>query len=101
MNFVNQVLGWLSLIRTSKNPFKSSTYIALNVRYKGLGKLLLQFAIDEAEKSDLEHIIGFVAVTNKAAKVITAETGWVEIGNLPLLRKSSNNHPETILVRPV
>jgi len=103
----NNVLGWQSLIKTSNNPFRentfaeSSTYISNENRYKGVGKLLLDFVMKEAEKSPLEYVIGFVSIHNEAAKKITQETGWVEVGQMPPSKSNNSNILKSFLVRPV
>lgn len=103
----NKVLGWQSLIKTSSNPFRentfaeSSTYIAKYCRIKGIGKQLLEYVINEAEDSQLEYIIGFVAIQNEAAKEITRQTGWIEVGQIPNSKKYSNEIKKSFLVRPV
>ncbi|SDE31392.1 GNAT family N-acetyltransferase [Niabella drilacis] len=103
----DKTLGWQSLIKTSSNPFRqntlaeSSTYIAKDTRFKGLGEILLDYVMQEAEKSELEYVIGFVSVSNKPARKITAQTGWVEIGIVPPSKKNSNKFEKIFMVRPV
>jgi L-amino acid N-acyltransferase YncA len=103
----NQILGWQSLIRYSYNPFRentyaeSSTYISKVTRKRGVGKLLLEHVLCEAEKSDLEYVIGFVSTENQAALKTTKETGWIEVGIIPDSKKKKNKFRKTILVRPV
>jgi len=103
----NKILGWQSLIRTSNNPFReniyaeASTYISKDNRYKGMGKALLDYVMQEAEKSDLEYITCFVSVANEAAKKITEETGWIEIGVIPASKKGENKFVKSFLIRPV
>ena len=102
-----QIIGWQSLIKNSNNPFRanlhaeSSTYIAQGTRYKGVGKMLLDYVIKEAEKSSLEYVTGFVSMTNDAARKITQETGWIEVGILPPSAKGENKFPKSFWVRPV
>lgn len=103
----DNILGWQSLIRTSNNPFRintyaeSSTYISKTNRYKGVGKLLLDYVMKEAEKSSLEYVIGFVSIKNEAARKITQETGWIEVGQIPPSKKRNDKFKKTFLVRPV
>ncbi|ANI90231.1 hypothetical protein A9P82_13590 [Arachidicoccus ginsenosidimutans] len=103
----DKVLGWQSLIKCISHPVKeniyaeSSTYISKNIRSDGLGKLLLDFVIQEAEKSSLEYIIGFVSLTNEAARKITSQTGWIEIGIIPPSKKGSNKFQKIFMIRPV
>lgn len=101
----DNIVGWQSLLKVLTHPFKedtfaeSSTYISKNNHYKGVGKLLLSNAINEASASELEYIIGFVAINNEAAKKICRETGWQEIGILPLGRKYNLNKQKIIFIR--
>jgi L-amino acid N-acyltransferase YncA len=103
----NKIWGWQSLIKTSNNPFRensfaeSSTYIAKDNRLKGIGKQLLEYVMNEAEASQLEYVIGFVALGNEAAKKITKQTGWIEIGQLPSSKKRNSEIKKSFLVRPV
>jgi len=103
----NNIWGWQSLIKISNNPFRqntyaeSSTYISKSNRFKGVGKALLEFVMLEAEKSDLEYVFGFVAIENEAAKKITEETGWLNIGEIPPSKKGKNRIIKSFLVRPV
>lgn len=101
------IYGWQSLIKIFYHPFRqdtyaeSSTYIAKNHRFNGIGKKLLEFVLKEAEESSLEYVIGFVSLANEAARKITKETGWIEIGQLPDLRTKQRNILKSILIRPV
>ncbi len=101
------ILGWQSLIKTSNNPFRensyaeSSTYISKENRGHGVGKLLLDFVMKKAEKSELEYVFGFVTTTNEAGRKITKDTGWVEVGQIPVSKKGDSGFPKTFLVRPV
>lgn len=103
----NNILGWQSLIKASNNPFKantyaeSSTYISKTNRLKGVGKALLEFVMIEAEKSNLEYVIGFISLENEGAKKITQETGWIIVGEIPASKKGNNNIKKSFLVRPV
>lgn len=103
----NNIWGWQSLIKTSNNPFRqntyaeSSTYISKNNRFKGIGKLLLDYVMQEAEKSNLEYVIGFVSINNEAARKITKETGWIEVGQIPGSKKRNDTFAKTFLIRPV
>ena len=107
MDTENNILGWQSLIKTSNNPFRqntyaeSSTYISKSNRFKGVGKMLLDYVMKEAEMSSLEYVIGFVSITNEAARKITKETGWIEVGQIPASKKRNNTFEKTFLVRPV
>lgn len=101
------VLGWQSLSKCSNNPFKentyaeSSTYISKCNRYKGLGKALLDYVMNIAENSELEYIIGFVAISNEPAKKITEDTGWHIVGQIPDSKKRKSKIIKSFLVRPV
>ena len=103
----NKIWGWQSLVRCLNHPFKdntyaeSSTYLSIENRFKGLGKLLLEYVLKEAEKSSLEYVIGFVATNNVAAKKITKATGWIEVGIMPPSKSSKSNLTKAFLVRPV
>lgn len=101
------IQGWQSLIRASNNPFRensfaeSSTYVSQKSRYKGVGKMLLEFVMKEAEKSDLEYVVGFVTINNEAAKKITQQTGWIEVGEIPNSKAEKSILKKKFLIRPV
>ena len=101
------IQGWQALNKTSYNPFReykqaeSSTYVKIDTRFKGLGKLLLDYVLKEAEKSELHYVIGYVSTSNKAAKRITEETGWLELGIIPKSKKDPLGFDKYFLVRAV
>ncbi len=101
----NIILGWQSLLKALTHPFKehsfaeSSTYIAKYNRFEGIGKQLLSYVIEEAKKSELEYILGFVSIDNEPARQICKETGWTEVGILPQSKKSNSYKKKLILVR--
>ena len=103
----NKIWGWQSLVRCLNHPFKdntyaeSSTYLSIENRFKGLGKLLLGYVLKEAEKSSLEYVIGFVATNNVAAIKITKATGWIEVGIMPPSKSCKSKLTKLFLVRPV
>lgn len=94
-NIDGEILGWQSLIKFSNNPLRenlhaeSSTYIAKNARALGLGYLLVEHVIKEAEKTKLECIFAFIAKTNQAAAKIGKDLGFLEVGQLPSLKENS------------
>lgn len=79
------IVGWQCLIKPSNNPLRedisaeSSTYIASNCRYTGTGQMLLAHVIKEAENTDLEYIIAFVATTNSAAEKSLMKQGGLRL----------------------
>ena len=101
------VVGWQSLIRASNNPFReqryaeSSTYVARTHRHLGVGALLLEHAIKEAQKSQLEYVLGFVTSSNQATRKITREQGWQEIGTIPSTASGNNSFQQILLIRVV
>lgn len=106
-NSKDGILGWQCLVPASNNPFhtnkyaESSTYIRKGCRLSGLGKALLNFAVNEAEKSSLEYVIGFVSVTNDISKRIVHDTGFVEVGLIPVPIKDPKQIQRHLFIRPV
>jgi L-amino acid N-acyltransferase YncA len=102
-----RILGWQSLIPASNHPFRvrtlaeSSTYISKLNRFKGVGKCLLEHVMAEAEKSELEYVVGFVALTNEAAQRVTTGTGWHVVGSIPDSKKKKDTIKKLYLIRPV
>jgi L-amino acid N-acyltransferase YncA len=103
----DSILGWQSLIKASNNPFRenfyaeSSTYISKAARKQGVGELLLDFVIKEAKGSTLTHVVGFVSFNNNGAKKITSNTGWIEIGIIPVSENGITLFPQLLMVRLV
>lgn len=103
----NKILGWQALLPVSNNPFRekllaeSSTYIAPDQQGNGIGKKLLEHAIAEAAKSNIEYLLGFVSQSNTAAKQITHETGWITLGELPAHQTQNEKFKKLVLIRPV
>ncbi|PZF71775.1 GNAT family N-acetyltransferase [Taibaiella soli] len=102
-----QILGWQSLIRVSNNPFlydkhaESSTYISRSNRQDGIGERLLDFVIKEAEKSELEYVVGYISVKNDSALKIIERTGWQVVGQMPASLKGKSKIEKYFIVRPV
>ncbi len=103
----DKILGWVSLNKTTVNPLKEnfyaecSTYINTKARKVGLGELLVDYVMKEAKESQLHYVIGFIGSTNEAIRKIAADTGWIEIGELPPSSKIENKHPKVFMVRPL
>ena len=101
------IQGWQSLLPCSNNPLRhnkmaeSSTYLSEEFKFKGIGKLLLHTAISEAEKSDLEYIIGYVSENNSASLKLTQEAGWNRLGLLPASQKTKGSPNKFIMVKVV
>lgn len=101
----NNILGWQSLSKVTVNPLKdeyfaeSSTYVRKEARHLGIGKNLLDYVMKEAETSQLQYVIGFVAKTNEATRKATRETGFIELGELPDNSKT-NFIKKLFIVRP-
>ena len=102
-----KIFGYQALIKCFLNPFRSpifaesSTYISNDAQNRGIGKLLLGYAIQQAEKSSLHYIVGFVSSTNERAKKITSDLGFVTIGPIPKSKKAIGTIEKLLMIRPV
>jgi L-amino acid N-acyltransferase YncA len=66
----SSILGWQSLLPTQNNPAirpfvaESSTYVAVDNEYKGVGTAIMRHALKQAERSRLQRVVGFVLASN-------------------------------------
>jgi len=107
INEKNQIVGWQSLTKGSANPFRakyfaeSSTYISKHYRFEGVGELLLTHAIEEAKKSELHYITGFVSDNNVSSKNMTKKLGFIEVGVIPPSKKTDTKIQQIFIIRPL
>jgi L-amino acid N-acyltransferase YncA len=103
----DKIVGWQSFSKTTQNPLKdwqyaeSSTYVHKDYRKLGIADLLVDTAMDEAEKSQLQYVIAYVSLTNDIIRKMAIAKGWTEVGVLPSSKKSDNKFPKLFIVRPV
>ena len=87
------ILGWQSLLPTRNNPAilnltaESSTYVALDHRYKGVGTAVMRHALRQAERSRLQWVIGFTLASNLPMLKVAHSLGWKEVGRVPTALK--------------
>ena len=97
VNVEGEILGWQGLLPIRNNPAilflfaESSTYISPQNKAKGLGKALVEYALDHAKKTDLQYISAFVAESNTYSLRIADALGWHRIGLVPASPKSDSS----------
>ena len=64
---------------------------------KGLGKILLQKAIDISPELKLENLLGFIFGHNEPSIKLFKEYGFTEWGNLPELAKMDGKYVDLII----
>lgn len=82
------ILGYLSFKSFYGRPAYSITaeigiYIHPDFQGKGIGKILLQKAIDVAPEIKLENLLGFIFAHNEPSISLFKKFGFTEWGNLP------------------
>jgi L-amino acid N-acyltransferase YncA len=82
-----KIIGWQSILATRVNPFirpyygESSTYVT-QTNIKGVATALLQKAMIESAKSELQYILGYISFANGAMKHIVEKLGWEQVGQI-------------------
>ena len=85
-----EVVGWQSLLPCTCNPLKrhlmaeSSTYVAAGARGRGVAKLLLSYVLAEAQKLQLQFVLGYVSAGNVRMASIVKAVGF-ELGLSPII----------------
>ena len=81
-------LGWVSVQNFYGRPAYAGTaeisiYLAEEKRGKGLGKKILEMAIEKCKDLNLHSLVGFIFAHNKASIKLFANAGFIEWGLLP------------------
>lgn len=88
----NCIAGWQSILpfHVSPNPIvkssfgQSSTYVRKEFQGKGIGKLLLNHALDYCKtKSNIKYVFGIVLTDNTKSLKMCDEIGFYNMGTLP------------------
>lgn len=86
-----RVVGWQGLQPCRPNPIskmaESSTYVASDSKARGVGRALIAHAQRHASSVGLQHILGFILVSNLAVIRIVESSGWSRVGALPRARE--------------
>ncbi|GGJ80421.1 phosphinothricin acetyltransferase [Anoxybacillus voinovskiensis] len=85
-----KVCAWLSFRSFYGRPAYRHTveigiYIAQTQRGKGLGKLLLQKAIDECPKLGIKTLLGFIFAHNEPSLRLFSRFGFEKWGHFPMV----------------
>ncbi|GIP21666.1 GNAT family N-acetyltransferase [Paenibacillus sp. J22TS3] len=83
-----EVAAWLSFQSFYGRPAYNGTaeisiYIAEEYRGQGIGKVLIQKAIEESPKLSLSNLVGFVFAHNKPSLALLEKFGFDQWGYLP------------------
>lgn len=84
----NVIYGWISFQSFYGRPAYDGTaeisiYLAEEARGKGLGKLALQYAIDEAPSLHIKTILAFIFGHNEPSLKLFAQFGFAQWAHLP------------------
>ena len=88
----NQIVGWQAITPFYNSPLplvrgefaQSSTYVHRDHHRKGIGKCLLQHAIQFCQqKTKLHYIVGLVLHSNQKSIVMCEKLGFYTMGHLP------------------
>lgn len=83
-----EIIGWMSFQSFYGRPAYNGTvevsiYLAENARGKGLGKKVLQYAIDAAPKYGVQTLLGFIFAHNLPSLKLFTDMGFTEWAHLP------------------
>ena len=81
-------LGWVSIQDFYGRPAYSGTaevsiYLAAAHRGKGLGKIILEKAVEKCKELELHTLLGFIFAHNKASIKLFENAGFTSYGLLP------------------
>lgn len=92
-----EIIGWQSLQSFTRHPMRwhleaeTSTYAKPRSGFTGVGKALTRRAMEHANCSTLEFIIGIVISTNHPAMRMFIACGWRLMGTAPSLPRSPSS----------
>ncbi|WP_419867851.1 GNAT family N-acetyltransferase [Chryseobacterium sp. CT-SW4] len=83
-----EIVGWVSFSSFYGRPAYNGTvevsiYIDENFRGRGMGKAILQYCIDNAEKYGIKTLLGFIFSHNKPSLKLFRYFGFEDWGTLP------------------
>ena len=93
----NRIAGWQSILpfHVSPNPIvkssfgQSSTYVRKEFQGQGIGKLLLNHALEYCKTySNIKYVFGIVLTENKKSLKMCDEIGFHNMGTLPKTRNT-------------
>jgi len=84
----NEIIGWLSFQSFYGRPAYNATveisiYLDPEVRGKGYGKIVLEYAINNAPKYGIKTLLGFIFSHNEPSIKLFKHFGFEEWANLP------------------
>ncbi|SDE31477.1 GNAT family N-acetyltransferase [Niabella drilacis] len=96
--YKDTIVGWRSILpfHVSPNPVvksgfgQSSTYVKKEFQGKGIGKMLLDYALDYCKNhSNLKYVFGIVLTDNKKSLKMCDEIGFYNMGTLPKVQNAA------------
>lgn len=87
-NNLNKIVGWVSFQSFYGRPAYDATaeisiYLDINERGKGLGKLILQYCLDNVSNFGIKTLLGFIFSHNEPSLTLFQYFGFEEWGVLP------------------
>ncbi|HTC00952.1 MAG TPA: GNAT family N-acetyltransferase [Ferruginibacter sp.] len=102
----DEIIGWQSILpfHASPNPLvrncfaQSSTYVKKEFQTKGVGKFLLQHALNYcSDNTEIVYVIGLVVTENLKSLKMCDKLGFLNYGTLPK-NKLNHNFPNFDMV---
>lgn len=103
MEHDKQICGWLSFQSFYGRPAYNATvevsiYVAEEFRGKGIGRILLQKAIDSCSKLNIKTLLGFVFGHNKPSLNLFRSFGFRDWGTFPNIAELDGIERDLIIV---
>lgn len=103
VNIHNNYVGWMSFNSFYGRPAYNGTvelsiYLEESVRGKGLGKLCLQKAINEAPTRQIHTLLGFIFGHNAISLQLFYKFGFSNWGRLPQVADMNGNRRDLVIV---
>lgn len=98
------VVGWQALAPFRANPAvrglfaESSTYVRTTNARAGVGRDLIFHALGHADRSRLQFVVAYVAITNERTLYSAQKAGFTLVGTLPSAQKPPAGPPLAFLV---
>ena len=88
-----KIVGWISFEKFKERPAyhrtaEISIYLRANIRGKGIGKQILQYAIDNCDVFGIKTLVGFIFAHNTPSLKLFYSVGfedWGEFHNVAIL----------------
>jgi phosphinothricin acetyltransferase len=95
-NDMSQIIGWVSFQDFYGRPAYNGTaeisiYLSENIRGKGYGKSILEYAISKCPELNIDTLLGFIFAHNKPSVQLFLTLGFEEWANLKDIAKMDDS----------